>query len=114
MKRASHQIISSAIIDFMAYARKVLIKKPNLKTYKKFFIRTWNNLAFFPSHAIDWILFLMCTKKTGSEQVSENDKRQLKVKIKIIISGFDQPLPAEIDRFWSVSTTLYKVGTQQG
>ena len=44
----------------------------------------------------------MYTKKTASKQVSKSDKRQLKVKIKTIISGFDQPLPAELDRYWSV------------
>ena len=34
--------------------------------------------------------------------------------MKTIISSFDKPLPPEIDRFCSVSTTIHKVDTQQG
>ena len=30
----------------MAYARKVLIKKPNLKTCNNFFIRLWSTFRF--------------------------------------------------------------------
>ena len=36
--------------------------------------------AFFSSHAIRWILFLMCTKKTVSKQVSEDKEQQVKAK----------------------------------
>ena len=56
----------------------------------------------------------MRTKKAVSKQVSENDERQLKVSIKTIFSGFNQPLPTEVDRSWSISTILHKVDTQQG
>ena len=45
-KSSRHQIISNVIIDFMAYARKVLIKKPNLKTYNTFFISLWSTSSF--------------------------------------------------------------------
>ena len=58
----------NVIIDFMAYATKVLIKKQNLKTYND----------FFTSHAIGWILFLMCTKNTASKHLSEDKEQQVK------------------------------------
>ena len=34
--------------------------------------------AFFSSHVIRWILFLMCTKKTASRHVSEDEEQQVK------------------------------------
>ena len=36
----------NVIIDFMAYARKVSIKKQNLKTYNDFFISFWSTFRF--------------------------------------------------------------------
>ena len=36
--------------------------------------------AFFSSHAIGWILFLMCTKKTASKQVSKDKEQQIREK----------------------------------
>ena len=56
------------INDFMAYATKVSIKEQNLKTYDFSSVSS----AFFSSHAVGWILFLMCTKKTASKQVRED------------------------------------------
>ena len=34
--------------------------------------------AFFSSHVIRWILFLMCKKKTASKHVREDQKQQVK------------------------------------
>ena len=36
----------NVIIDFMAYARKVPIKKQDLKTYDDFFISLWSTFSF--------------------------------------------------------------------
>ena len=36
----------NVIIDFMAYARKVSIKKQNLKTYNDFFSSLWSTFSF--------------------------------------------------------------------
>ena len=36
----------NVIIDFTAYARKVSIKKQNLKTYNDFFISLWSTFTF--------------------------------------------------------------------
>ena len=60
------------VIDYRFHdsARKVPIKKQNLKTYSDFFISPCS--AFFPSHTIRWTLFLICTKKTASKQVSNS------------------------------------------
>ena len=58
----------------MAYARKVLIKKPNLKTYNIFLSGSGAHSDFFSSLAIEWILLLMCTKQTASKQVSKKQR----------------------------------------
>ena len=92
----------NVIIDFMAYARKVPIKKQNLKTYTDFLISLWGTFSF---------LFKSCNRvdivfdvyKENTIKASQRRRRTTGEGIKTIISGFDQPLPVEIDRFWSVS-----------
>ena len=41
--------------------------------------------------------------KENTIKASQRRRRTTGEGIKTIISGFDQPLPVEIDRFWSVS-----------
>ena len=92
----------NAIIYFMAYARKEPIKKQNLKTYNNFFISLWGTFSF---------LFKSCNRvdiffdvyKENSIKASEQRWRTTGEDIEIIISDDGQPLPVEIDRFWSVS-----------
>ena len=79
----------------MTHARKVPIKKQNLKTYSDFFISPCS--AFFPSHTIRWTLFLICTKKQHQSKWATVEGTET------IISGFNQILPVEIDRFWPIS-----------
>ena len=90
------------IIDFMAYARKLSIKKQNLKTYNDFFICLWSTFSFlFKSRNQVDIVFDVYREKTIKE--SERRWRTTGEGIETIISGFDQPPPVEIDQFWSVS-----------
>ena len=91
----------NVIIDFMAYARKLSIKKQNLKTYD-FFISLWSTFSFlFKSRNQLDIVFDVYREKTIKE--SERRWRTTGEGIETIISGFDQPPPVEIDQFWSVS-----------
>ena len=94
----------NVIIDLMIYARKVPIKKQNLKTYNDFFIGLWSMFSFlFKScNQVD-IIFDVHTE--NSIRASEGRQRTTVEGIETIISGFDQPLPVEIDRFWSVTKT---------
>ena len=92
----------NVIIDFMAYARKLSIKKQNLKTYNDFFICLWSTFSFlFKSRNQVDIVFDVYREKTIKE--SERRWRTTGEGIETIISGFDQPPPVEIDQFWSVS-----------
>ena len=70
----------NVIIDFVAYARKVSIKKQNQKHTMISSSVSGARSAFFSSHAIRWILFLMCTKKTASKQVSKDKEQQIRAK----------------------------------
>ena len=83
------------IIDFMAYARKVLTKKENLRTYNNFFISLWSMISFL-FELYNWL-------DTAFDVYKENSIKTNQQRRKTIISGFDQPLPVEIDRLWSVS-----------
>ena len=56
--------------------------------------------AFFSSHAIDIVFDL---HKENSIKASERRQRTTGEAIKTTISDFGQPLPVEIDGFWSVS-----------
>ena len=86
----------------MAYARKLSIKKQNLKTYNDFFICLWSTFSFlFKSRNQVDIVFDVYREKTIKE--SERRWRTTGEGIETIISGFDQPPPVEIDQFWSVS-----------
>ena len=68
----------NVIMDFMAYARKVPIKMQNLKTYNNFFISLWSTISFLFKSCNGWILFLICTKKTTSKEVNEDEEQQVK------------------------------------
>ena len=84
----------------------------NIKTRPKniqFFISLWRT-----STSCNQVDIVFDMYKENSIKASEQRQRMAVEGIETITSGFDQPLPAEIDRFWSVSTTLDKVDTQQG
>ena len=86
----------NVIIDFMAYARKVSIKKPNLKTYNDFFISFWSTFSFlFKScNQVDTVFDVY---KENNIKASELRQRTTGEGIETIISGFDHSLSLETD-----------------
>ena len=90
------------IIDFMAYTRKVSIEKQNLKTCNDFFINLWStfSLLFKSCNRVDIVFDVY---KENSIKASERRQRTTGEGKEITISGFDQSLLVEIDRFWSIS-----------
>ena len=99
----------NVIINIMAYAREVSMKNQN-----DFFINFWSTVSFF-SKLCNRVDIVLDVYKENSIKVSEQRWRTAGEDIERIISGFDQPLPAEIDRFWSVSnnkTSLQKLFTK--
>ena len=90
------------IIDFMAYARKVLTKKENLRTYNNFFISLWSMFSFL-FELYNWLDTAFDVYKENSIKTNQQRRKTTVEGIETIISGFDQPLPVEIDRLWSVS-----------
>ena len=103
------------VIDLMACTRKVSIEKQNLKTCNDFFVNLWSTFSF---------LFKSCNRvdivfdvyKENSIKASERRQRTTGEGKETIISGFDQFLLVEIDRFWSVSKnkTALQLFTQSG
>ena len=62
----------NVIIDLMAYARKLSIKKQNLKTYNDFFICLWSTFSFlFKSRNQVDIVFDVYREKT----IKESERR---------------------------------------
>ena len=49
------------------------------------------------------IFFLMCTKKTASKQVNEDEEQQLKAYKQLFSVLINLDPPVKIDRLWSVS-----------
>ena len=90
------------IIDFIAYARKVLIKKENLKTYNNFFISLWSMFSFL-FELYNRLDTAFDVYKENSIKTNQQRRKTTVQGIETIISGFDQLLPVEIDRLWSVS-----------
>ena len=73
----------------------------NIKTRPKniqFFISLWRT-----STSCNQVDIVFDMYKENSIKASEQRQRMAVEGIETITSGFDQPLPAEIDRFWSVS-----------
>ena len=94
---------TALIIDFMAYCRKVPIKKLLLKTYADLAKHLWTTFqCIFPlSQRIDIIfdLYLDKTIKQG-----ERSRRSKGESIEITIKTPNQALPVEVDKFWGSST----------
>ena len=63
---------------FHGICQKTVNKKAKPKNIQRFFHVSGAHSAFFSSHAIRWILFLMCTEKRPSKKVSEDEERQVK------------------------------------
>ena len=90
------------IINFMAYARKVPIKKQYLKTYNDFFTSLWRTFISL-SGTCNRVDIVFDVYKEHSIKCSERRRRTKVEGIETMITDFDQPLPVEIDRFWPVS-----------
>ena len=86
----------------MAYARKVLTKKENLRTYNNFFISLWSMFSFL-FELYNWLDTAFDVYKENSIKTNQQRRKTTVQGIETIISGFDQLLPVEIDRLWSVS-----------
>ena len=86
----------------MAYARKVLTKKENLRTYNNFFISLWSMFSFL-FELYNWLDTAFDVYKENSIKTNQQRWKTTVQGIETIISGFDQLLPVEIDRLWSVS-----------
>ena len=100
----------AVVIDFMGYARKVPVKKQNLKTYRDFVVHLWNTFQSLSEtcSCIDIVFDLYLDQ---SIKAGEHSRRTKIEGIETYISNIDQPLPIEIDRFWPVSKN--KVALQQ-
>ena len=85
------------VIDFMAYARKVPIKKMKLKTYEELFNTLWNTFSSLSNECarIDIVfdVYLHCSIKEG-----ERSRQSKEDSIETIITSTKQQLPIEMDR----------------
>ena len=75
------------IIDFIAYARKVSIKKQNLKTYNDFFISLWSTFSFLLK-SCSRVDIVFDVYKGNSIKASEQRRRTTGEGKETIISGF--------------------------
>ena len=101
---------SMVVIDFMAYCRKVPIKKMNLKTYVELCNNLWSSFKNLSTNfqRIDIIfdVYLECSIKQH-----ECTRRSKVEAIDTTISRLDQSLPVDMDRFWASSSN--KIQLQQ-
>ena len=95
------------IIDFMAYARKVPIKKQCLKTYNDFFTSLWSTFASL-SETCNRVDIVFDVYNENSVKASERSRRIKKEGNETILSC---SIPVDIDRFWPVAKN--KVALQQ-
>ena len=96
------------VIDFMSYARKVPIKKLGLKTFGDLFSNLWDTFQNIHKNCsrIDIVfdLYVESSLKTyGRIYRYQVDS------IEVDIRSISQPLPVEVDTFWSSSTNKTKL-----
>ena len=77
----------NVIIGLMAYARKVPIKKQNLKTYNDFFISLWSTFSFLLK-SCSHVDIVFDVYKGNSIKASEQRRRTTGEGKETIISGF--------------------------
>ena len=101
---------SVTIIDFMAFCRKVPIKKSRLRTYEDFFNALWSTFDSISrkSNRID-IVFDLYLENSIKEQ--ERSRRGCENANETIITSFKQSLPVDLDSFWASADN--KVQLQQ-
>ena len=97
-------------IDFMAYACRVQVTKLKLATYGDFFTQLWGTFSYLSRDCsrID-IIFDLYLPKSIKEY--ERNRRGKFDAISTNITRLDQPLPVDMNRFWSSAEN--KVRLQQ-
>ena len=96
------------IIDFMGYARKVPVKTMKLNTFSDLA----ENLTFEGlSRTCSRTEIIFDLYHESSIKGSERSRRSKRPGVYTAVSRLDQPLPVELDKFWSVSSN--KVSFQQ-
>ena len=91
------------VIDFMAFSRKVPIKKLKLKTYEQMFQHLWSTFDKLSSESnrLD-IIFDIYLNNSIKQQ--ERDRRTKSAATETIISEVKQDLPVDLDSFWGSSS----------
>ena len=97
-------------IDFMAYARKIPVAKLKLKTVGEFVMQLWHTFCFLSRNCSTMdIIFDLYLDQSIKEY--EHNRRNKSDGIVTAINRMDQPLPIEMDQFWS--STENKARLQQ-
>ena len=93
---------SMIVFDFMAYARRVPVKKAKLVTFGEFVKNLWYTFKFMSRNCervdIVFDLYLENSTKQG-----ERGRRKKTAAIDVSIQHDDQPLPVSMDSFWASS-----------
>ena len=98
------------VIDFMAYARKVVVLMLKLITFGDFVRHLWQSFFYISRGCSRMdIIFNLYIEQSIIEH--EREQRNQTDGIKTAINRLDQPLPVDMKRFWSSTTN--KVGLKQ-
>ena len=90
------------IIDFMGYARKVPPKKANLKTFFDLCNHLWSKFMQLSKDSTRIDIFNLYHDKSIKGTVRSRRTKSPGMLTKLI--RIEQPLPIEMEKFWSVST----------
>ena len=90
-------------IDFMVYARKVQVKKLNLKTFGDFLENLIRTFSFLSNDCrrVDIVFDLYNEQSIKYYEHTRRGKSDGGIKINI--RRLDQPLPTDMDKFWCSS-----------
>ena len=97
----STHIPSAILFDFMAYCRKVPVKKLHLKTYEDLVKHLWSTFNHLSRNRgrLDIVFGLYLDQSIKQQERSRRAEAQI---IETTISNIKQSLPIEIETFWGI------------
>ena len=93
---------SMIIFDFMAFCRKVPIKKLKLSTFEELFQNLWSTFSCLSSKS-DRLDIVFDIYLENSVKQQERDRRGKSKATEAIITNVKQALPVDIEAFWCSS-----------
>ena len=111
MSKNTAEIKSMVVIDFMAQARKVTVKKATIRTFGEFSQFLWKSFRYLGNECERIYIIFDLYLDSSIKPTRCRQHRAKADPTNVTISHSEQPVPVDIDKFWSSSEN--KIQLQQ-